>query len=102
LNGPTELWWNRSPARHWLQLRLVGARSNRSAIGAEVSCKTLSRKQMRCVTSSVGYASSSDLTVHFGLGDERQAGIEIRWPSGQVQRLGETKADQRLTVREPA
>ena len=101
LNGPTELWWNRSPARHWLQLRLVGTRSNRSAIGAEVICKTLIRKQMRCVTSSVGYASSSDLTVHFGLGEERQAEIEIRWPSGQVQRLGETKADQRLTVREP-
>jgi hypothetical protein len=57
---------------------------------------------MRCVNSSVGYASSSDLTVHFGLGEERQAGIEIHWPSGQVQRLGETKADQRLTVREPA
>jgi hypothetical protein len=57
--------------------------------------------QMRCVNSSVGYASSSDLTVHFGLGEERQVAIEIHWPSGQVQRLGEIKADQRLTVREP-
>jgi hypothetical protein len=102
LNGPTELWWNRSPQKHWLQLRLVGSRGNRSAIGAQVNCKTENRTQMRCVNSSVGYASSSDLTVHFGLGEERQASIEIRWPSGQVQRLGETIADQRLTVREPA
>src|ERR1035438_7759027 len=40
MDGPIELWWNRSPAQHWLQLRLVGTRSNRSAIGAEVTCKT--------------------------------------------------------------
>ena len=101
LNGPTELWWNRSPQKHWLQLRLVGSRGNRSAIGAQVNCKTESLTQMRCVNSSVGYASSSDLTVHFGLGEEREAEIEIHWSPGQVQKLGMTAADQRLTVREP-
>lgn len=100
LNGPTELWWNQSPVRHWLQLRLEGTRSNRSAIGAQVTCKTASRTQIRCVRSCVGYASSSDLTVHFGLGDDRKGAIEIRWPSGQVQKLGEIAADQRLKVRE--
>ena len=66
-----------------------------------MNCKTKSLTQMRCVNSSVGYASSSDLTVHFGLGEEREAEIEIHWSPGQVQKLGMTAADQRLTVREP-
>jgi hypothetical protein len=105
LNGPIELWWNRSareaPARHWLQLRLTGRRSNRSAIGAEVRCQAAGRGQVRTVSSSVGYASSSDLTVHFGLCEATRATVEIRWPSGKVQALGEVAADQRLNVTEP-
>jgi hypothetical protein len=96
-----ELWWNRSTRRRWLQLRLKGKRSNRSAIGAQVTCKSASRTQTRCVTNSVGYASSSDLTVHFGLDADRRAEVEIRWPSGMVQKLGEVGADQRLEVEEP-
>lgn len=102
LNGPIELWWNRSPAQHWLQLRLTGTRSNRSAIGAQVTCKTAGRTQIRCVTNSVGYASSSDLTVHIGLGHEHRCALEIHWPSGLVQKLAEVEADQRLEVKEPA
>lgn len=97
-----ELWWNRSPRRHWLQLRLKGTRSNRSAIGAHVICKSASRAQSRCVSNCVGYASSSDLTVHFGLGSDTKADVEIRWPAGAMQRLGEVTADQRLEVAEPA
>jgi len=106
LNAPIELWWNRSPrespARHWLQLRLTGRKSNRSAIGAELRCLAAGRTQLRTVTSSVGYASSSDLTVYFGLGEATRAVVEIRWPSGTVQKLGELAADQRLNVIEPA
>jgi enediyne biosynthesis protein E4 len=105
INSPIELWWNRSPpesrARHWVQLRLTGRRSNRSAIGAVVQCRAGARTQSRTVSSSVGYASSSDLTVHFGLGEETQAAVEIRWPSGIMQKMGTVKADQRLEVMEP-
>jgi hypothetical protein len=105
LNAPIELWWNRSgqqnPARHWLQLKLTGQRSNRSAIGAEIRCQAAGRKQIRTVSSSVGYASSSDLTVHFGLGESTRAVVEIRWPSGMVQKLGGLAADQRLNILEP-
>lgn len=97
-----ELWSNRSPRRHWLELRLKGKQSNRSAIGAQVTCQGTSRAQSRCVTNCVGYASSSDLTVHFGLNEDRKASVEIRWPSGVVQKLGEVAADQRLEVEEPA
>jgi hypothetical protein len=105
LNAPIELWWNRSerenPLRHWLQLRLTGRRSNRSAIGAEVRCQAGGRGQIRTVSSSVGYASSSDLMVHFGLGEAVRASVEIRWPSGLTQLLGDVAADQRLNVSEP-
>jgi enediyne biosynthesis protein E4 len=105
INSPIELWWNRSPrenpSRHWVQLRLTGRRSNRSAIGAVVQCRTGAKIQSRTVSSSVGYASSSDLTVHFGLGEATQATIEVHWPSGKVQGLGEVGVDQRLNVLEP-
>ncbi|MGA3082802.1 MAG: CRTAC1 family protein, partial [Terracidiphilus sp.] len=101
LDGPIEMWWNQSPVQHWLQLRLTGTRSNRSAIGAQVTLKTANRTQIRCVNSSVGYASSSDLTLHFGLGSDRRGSIEIHWPSGAVQKLGDAEANQRLEVSEP-
>jgi hypothetical protein len=102
LNAPIELWWNRTQKEvHWLQLRLTGRKSNRSAIGAEVRCHAGGRRQVRTVSGSVGYASSSDLTVHFGLGDATLANIEIRWPSGRIQSVGELAADQRLNLTEP-
>ena len=81
-------------------MRPKGKKSNRSAIGAQITCKSASRTQSRCVTNCVGYASSSDLTVHFGLGEDRLAAVEIRWPSGAVQKLGEVAADQRIEVEE--
>jgi hypothetical protein len=57
--------------------------------------------QIRTVSSSVGYASSSDLAVHFGLGEATRAALEIRWPSGRIQEVGEVAADQRLQLEEP-
>jgi hypothetical protein len=106
LNAPIELWWNRSspqnPGHHWLQLRLSGRRSNRSAIGTVVRCQAGGRTQTRMVSNSVGYASSSDLTVHFGLGTATRAVINIRWPSGIVQVLDNVAADQRLDIVEHA
>ncbi len=106
INSPMELWWNRSPreglGRHWIQLRLTGRKSNRSAIGAEVLCRTGTRTQARTVSGSVGYASTSDLTLHFGLGEATHATIEVHWPSGRVQGVGDVAADQRLNLVEPS
>jgi enediyne biosynthesis protein E4 len=102
LNGPLELWMNRSPIRHWLQLKLRGTRSNRSALGARIVCRGASRTQVRSVANSVGYASSSDLRVHFGLGDDEQVALEIHWPAGGVQHLAKVRADQQLEIKEPS
>jgi len=88
---------------HWLALRLVGTRSNRDGIGARVHVTAASGEQWNRVTTSVGYAGSSDRTVHFGLGpDARVAEIEIEWPSGLRQKLRDVAADRYLTIEEGA
>jgi len=101
IGAPLEMWMNRSPARHWLQLTLRGRRSNRSALGAKIFCRTASRTQVRSVANSIGYASSSDLRVHFGLGDERTASLEIHWPSGAVQTIDAPQVDRQIDIEEP-
>jgi len=101
IDEPMELWMNRSATRNWLQLKLTGTRSNRSAIGARVICRGDNRTQLRTVSSSVGYASSSDLRVHFGLGDERAASLEIHWPSGIIQKMENVSANSRIEITEP-
>jgi enediyne biosynthesis protein E4 len=101
LNGETELWRNVSPTKRWLQVKLTGTESNRSAIGARVECRTANLKQVAFVTSSVGYACSSDLRLHFGLGDAEGASLEIHWPSGKRQNLKDIGAGQCLHITEP-
>ncbi len=91
---------NRSGNR-WLTVKAVGARSNRSAIGARVVVTAGERRQMREVTSSSSYISQSDLRQHFGLGQARKVElIEIRWPSGQVDRVSGVDVDQFVTIQE--
>ncbi len=88
---------------HWLTLELVGHKSNRDAIGAEVKLITAKGSQMATVTTAGSYLSSSDKRVHFGLGAETVAGtIEIRWPSGIRQTLKNIRGDQILQVQEPS
>jgi hypothetical protein len=100
LGGRPELWRNASPgADHWLEVRLIGSRSNRDAIGATIRAGN----QWNQLTSSAGYASSSLAPVHFGLGSQAVVPeLTIQWPSGIVQKLRDVRADQRLIVREPA
>jgi hypothetical protein len=100
LGGKPELWRNASPgAEHWLEVRLIGSRSNRDAIGATVRAGN----QWNQLTSSAGYASSSLAPVHFGLGSQAVVPeLTIQWPSGVVQKIRDVKSDQRLIVREPA
>ena len=83
-------------------MRLVGTRSNRDGIGALVRVTTVSGSQWNRVTTSVGYASSSDRLAHFGLGKEKAVqAVEINWPSGKRQKLENLSADRYLEVREP-
>lgn len=101
-NGQAYILHNETPTRnHWLTLKLVGHRSNRDAIGAEVRLTTAKGLQFATVSTAGSYLSSSDKRVHFGLGSETSAqSIEIRWPSGIVQVLADVPADQILQVEE--
>ena len=89
---------------HWLTLRLVGHRSNRDGIGADVRLVTASGVvRQATVTTTGSYLSAGDRRVHFGLGSEtRVRALEIRWPSGTVQRLQDVGIDRPLVVEEPA
>jgi enediyne biosynthesis protein E4 len=87
----------------WILLNLVGHKSNRDAIGAEVKLVAASGSQYATVSTGGSYLSSSDKRVHFGLGSESTVQrIEIRWPSGISQTLKDIPADQILRIDEPA
>lgn len=105
LGGPAKLFHNISAnGNHWILLNLVGTKSNRMAIGAQIRVTTADgRSQWNEVTTAVGYASASDSRVHFGLGSSaRIKEIEIRWPSGIRQLLHDVEADRIMTIEEPA
>lgn len=104
LGGPVEILRNVSETgNHWILLKLVGTKSNRMGIGAQIHITTEDGlSQWNEVTTAVGYAASSDSRVHFGLGKSRVIkDLEIRWPSGIKQVLHDVAADQILTVEEP-
>jgi len=102
--APRILMNSADSGNHWLMLSLTGHKSARDAIGAKVKLTTASGRVLyNHVAISVGFMSSSDKRVHFGLGDEtRIASIEIRWPSGIRQVLKDVAADQFLKIDEPA
>jgi hypothetical protein len=103
INGQPQLLMNRSTTpNHWIILRLVGTKSNRDGLGTKVKIITTHGMQFNAATTAVGYNSSSDKRVHFGLGSAALIDkIELRWPSGTRQVLTNVKADQIITVTEP-
>jgi hypothetical protein len=104
LGGQVKLLHNITESNnYWILLKLVGTKSNRMGIGAQIHITTEDgRSQWNEVTTSVGYASSSDSRVHFGLGTNRLIKeMEIRWPSGIKQTLHDVSVDRVMTVEEP-
>jgi len=103
LSAPAEIWMNDSPdANHWLEIALEGTKSNRDGIGARIRVSAGGFVQFNHMSTAAGYASSSAAPVHFGLGGVKVAEeIEIRWPSGTIQKLKDIQGDQILHVREP-
>jgi hypothetical protein len=101
--GPRILISSGDSGNHWLMMALTGTKSPRDAIGAKVKLTTASGRTLyNHVSVSVGFMSSSDKRVHFGLGQEDKiASLEITWPSGTKQVLKDVKADQFLKVEEP-
>ena len=85
---------------HWIKVKCVGTKSNRTAIGARVYCTTGKHRQMDEVRSGGSYISQNDLRVHFGLAKADTADIEIHWLSGLVDKVAGLAADQIYTATE--
>jgi hypothetical protein len=84
---------------HWILLKLVGTKDNRDGLGARIKVTTAEGVQYNHATTAVGYSSSSDKRVHFGLGKATMIDkIELSWPTGFKQVLTNVKADQILTI----
>jgi hypothetical protein len=92
---------------NWIKIRTIGVKSNRSGIGARVTCVTRPvgeskpHQQIDEVRSGGSYCSQNDLRIHFGLGSaETVDQLEIRWPSGHVDTFKDVKANQLIFVKE--
>ncbi len=105
-SGEENLFYrNDGPVGNWLQLDLVGTRSNRSAIGARVVVRVRIDGRLETLTREVrsqeGWRSQNSRTVHLGLGNAQLVEeVSIYWPSGHRQQLTNLRANQRITVTE--
>jgi hypothetical protein len=102
-DGPPTLLRNDADNQnHWLLVRCVGRESNRSAIGTRLLLRSGKLPQMREIKAGSSYASQCDTRAHFGLGSvDRVDELEIRWPSGKVEKRENVKTDQILVIEEP-
>ncbi len=104
---PQLLHCSSSTGNNWIKVRTIGTKSNRSGIGARLTCvthpvgETKPHQQIDEVRSGGSYISQNDLRIHFGLGKADKVDLlEIRWPSGQVDTLKNITANQQIFVKE--
>jgi len=104
MNEPPSLLRNdlRQPARprHWLKVKLIGTKSNRSAIGSRVTVHYGGRQQAQELTAQSSYYSVNDFRLHFGLGESESATIAVRWISGSSDHFEDVPADRLIVIRE--
>jgi hypothetical protein len=101
LNEPPSLLRNDvSGGGHWLKVKLIGTKSNRSAIGARVTAHYGQMQQAQEVLSQSSFYSANDLRLHFGLGASKSADLVVRWPSGTREMIRGVLADQLVMIQE--
>ncbi|PYX42429.1 MAG: hypothetical protein DMG81_01690 [Acidobacteria bacterium] len=90
-----------SNGNHFLNLKLVGVKSNRDAMGARIKVTAGGISQIREIAGGGSYLSQNDLRANFGLGKAvRVEAVEVQWPSGQHQLFRDIPADQFYLVEE--
>jgi hypothetical protein len=99
-DGPAYVYRNDGGNRnHWLTVKTIGTKSNRDGLGAIVTVQSASGTQSQMVRSGSSYCSQSQLALTFGLKQDSHAkSIEVRWPSGIVQKLGPQSVDHVVTI----
>jgi enediyne biosynthesis protein E4 len=102
-NGPLLVYKNTvAPEHGWIEFELEGTKSNRSAIGAQVTLSWAGQQQLQEVSGGSGFAAQNQRRLHFGLG--KSEGVEkavIRWPSGKIQTIDRPAARQLHKLKEP-
>jgi hypothetical protein len=103
-NGPLLLYKNTvSGANKWIEFQLEGTRSNRSAIGTQVTLYWNGQRQVQEVSGGSGFCAQNQRRLHFGLGKAAQVDrVEIRWPSGKIQNLAAPALNQMHKIEEPS
>ena len=101
LNEPPSLLRNDLKGdNRWLKVKLIGVKSNRSAIGARVTARYGGKLQAQEVVGQSSFFSVNDRRLHFGLGAEQRADLEVRWPSGVRQSFHDVACDRLVTIEE--
>ncbi len=86
---------------HWLQLKLIGAKSNRDGVGARVKITSGDLVQFEQRKGGMSYQAAHDQRLHFGLGERTKVDeIEVRWPSGTADFIRDVEANTVVVVRE--
>ncbi|MBB15883.1 RNA-binding protein [Candidatus Poribacteria bacterium] len=101
-NGIPRLFRNENKTAHnWIKIRLIGEKSNRDGIGSRVKITTESGTQERTLRSGSSYCSQSELSIIFGLGNDKKISqLDVSWPSGQVTTLTELALNKSITIKE--
>ncbi len=100
IDSPAQLLVNRRPKGNWISFKLIGVKSNRSAIGARVTVKSGPLTQTGEVRSGCCYLSQSDTRLHFGLGSQHRVDeVDVLWPNGLREKFAGPSINsiQRLT-----
>ena len=101
MNEPPSLLRNNVTGSHrWLKVKLIGTKSNRSAIGTRVTAQYGGKSQVQEVTAQSSFYSVNDKRLHFGLGTAESADLVIRWTNGLVERFPKVPANRLITIRE--
>ena len=102
--GPLQLFRNDGGnTNHWITLRLEGVKSNRDAVGAEVTVTTTHGKQTQWVNGGSSYCSQSDRRLTFGLaGDTAIQSLQVHWPHGITQTFAPVPVNHIYLLKEGA
>src|SRR6185312_14393320 len=101
MNEPPSLLRNDTDGDgQWIKVLLEGTKSNRSAIGARVVVSYGDRKQVQAVMAQSSYLSVNDRRLHFGLGQETKARVEVHWPGGDVETVEPIESNRLIIIRE--
>jgi hypothetical protein len=84
--------------KNWLRIQLNGPKDNPFGIGTKVYIKTKTQNQFQQLFTSRGFQSSVEPILHFGLGQDTQADIQVNWPDGKVNALENVNTNQNLTI----